>query len=84
MRSDGKIEASSCKSLVWKDNLDEVLLTLFLFFVLLFSLFLSEKFHLVRLQLFLQSLQLNIVLENGLFVVLDLLFHTLNLPMLLL
>ena len=51
---------------------------------LLLTLLLREKFKLVVLQLFLESLVLDIVLEDGLLVVLDLVLHALDLPLLLL
>jgi hypothetical protein len=51
---------------------------------LLLALLLREKFKLVVLQLFLESLVLDLVLEDGLLVVLDLVLHALDLPLLLL
>lgn len=51
---------------------------------LLLALLLREKFELVVLQLFLESLVLDLVLEDGLLVVLDLVLHALDLPLLLL
>ena len=51
---------------------------------LLLTLLLREKFELEVLELFLESLVFDLVLEDGLLVVLYLVLHALDLPLLLL
>lgn len=82
--SDSKVETTSCKSLIGQNDLDVVLLGLFLLLLLEFTLFLDKELLFIILQLFLQSFQFYAVLLHGFFIVDDFFLHGCDLTLLLL
>ena len=84
IQSNSQVKTSSCKSFVWKNDFDEILLCLFFLFLLEFLLFLDEKLFLIVLQFFLQSFQLYVILFHSFLIVEDFLFHRDYLPLFLL